>query len=62
MNCPECKSDSIAKIFWGYPGNLEAIDEQLKKKEIVLGGCIICDNDPKWECNSCHCQWGNRDD
>jgi hypothetical protein len=62
MNCPKCKSESTAEIFWGYPGNLKAMEEQLDKKEIILGGCIVSDNDPKWECNSCHHQWGNRDD
>lgn len=62
MNCPNCKSTSVAEIFWGYPGNLDSIREQLDKKEIVLGGCIVSDHDPKWECNLCQYQWGNRDD
>jgi hypothetical protein len=62
MNCPNCTSKSIAEIFWGYPGNMDAMKKQLDKKEIVLGGCLVSDNDPKWECNSCGCRWGNRDD
>jgi hypothetical protein len=62
MNCPNCKRDSIAEIFWGYPGNLTAIEKQLEKKEIVLGGCIVSDHDPKWQCNDCNYRWGERDD
>ncbi len=62
MNCPNCTSTTIAEIFWGYPGNLEAIEDELKKKKMVLGGCIISDHDPKWECNSCHHQWGDREE
>ena len=62
MNCPKCSSKSIAEIFWGYPGNLEAMKEQLEKKEIVLGGCLVTDHDAKWECNSCNHQWGERED
>ena len=62
MNCPKCKSKTVAEIFWGYPGNLSAIEKQLEQKEIVLGGCIVSDHDPKWECNSCHHRWGERED
>ena len=62
MNCPKCTSTSVAEIFWGYPGNLDTMTEQLDKKEIVLGGCIVSDNDPKWKCNDCHHRWGERDD
>jgi len=62
MKCPKCESDFVAEIFWGYPGNLETMKEQIERKEIVLGGCIITDHDPKWECNSCLYQWGRRED
>ena len=62
MNCPKCKSNTVAEIFWGYPGNLSSIEEQLEKKEIILGGCIVSDHDPKWECNSCHYRWGEREE
>ena len=62
MNCPKCQSMNIAEIFWGYLGNTRAIEDQLEKKEIVLGGCIVTDHDPLWECNSCHHRWGERDD
>lgn len=60
--CPSCNSDSAALILWGYPGNMSSIEEELEKGEIVLGGCIVTDDDPKWECNDCHHRWGIRDD
>ena len=59
--CPECKSKSIALIFWGYP-NMDSIQNELDRGEITLGGCMISDNDPKWECNECGWRWGERDD
>ena len=62
MNCPNCKKESIARILWGYPPNMKEIEEELEKKEIVLGGCLVTDHDPKWECNSCHHTWGERED
>lgn len=57
MNCPQCNSSSIAKILWGYPADMDSLKESLEKKEIVLGGCIVTENDPKYECNECNYQW-----
>jgi len=62
LNCPNCNKESIAEILWGYVGDMRAIEEELEKKEIVLGGCIVTDHDPKWECNDCHHRWGQRDE
>ena len=60
--CPECNSKNVAWIFWGYPGNIKTIEEDLDKEEIILGGCLVSDHDPKWECNECHHRWGERDE
>jgi hypothetical protein len=62
LNCPNCGKSWIAKIFWGYPADMESMEESFKRKEIVLGGCLVTDNDPKWECNDCGHQWGQRKD
>jgi len=61
LNCPECGKSWIAEISWGYL-DVELIEEKLERKEIVLGGCIVTDHDPKWECNNCYHQWGKRED
>ena len=61
QQCPQCKSKNVAWILWGYP-NMNLIQEELDKGEITLGGCLIGDNDPKWECNECNHRWGERDD
>ena len=60
-SCPECKSNNVAWILWGYT-DIETVKEDLDKGEIVLGGCFVTDHDPKWECNECHHTWGKRDD
>ena len=62
LNCPNCKKESIAEIFWGYHEDTDAIKVRLDKKEIVFGGCLVTDHDPKWDCNSCHHTWGERAD
>ena len=60
--CPSCNSKNICPIFWGYPADMEWYLEALAKEEIALGGCIVSDNDPKWECNDCKHRWGKRED
>jgi len=62
MRCPECDSSSVAEILWGYPADMDRIKDALDKKEIVLGGCLVTEHDPKWECNECLTRWGERDD
>ncbi len=62
MKCPNCNKEGIARILWGYPEDVESIKEELDRKEIVLGGCLVTDHDPTWECNECHHRWGERDE
>ena len=62
MNCPNCKSEKIALILWGYQNFDREMEKSVENKEIVLGGCIVSDHDPKWECIACYHRWGERDD
>ena len=62
MNCPECNKKWVAEILWGYPPDTESLEKAIEKKEIVLGGCLVTDHDPKWECNDCHHKWGQREE
>ena len=61
--CPQCGKSSIALIFWGLPGgDMKAFEQAIENKEIVAGGCLIGNDDPKWECNDCFHRWGARDE
>jgi hypothetical protein len=62
LNCPKCGKSSIAEIIWGYVTDVESIRNELDKGEMILGGCLVTDNDPKWECTDCFNRWGKRDD
>ena len=55
--CPECGSSRVATILWGMPAFSE-IKDDLEAGRIVIGGCCIDDNDPKWECTDCEHRWG----
>ena len=60
--CPECNKNNVACIFWGYPADMDGNLKVIENKEIVAGGCLVSDNDPKWECTDCHHQWGTREE
>lgn len=39
------------------PADMRSFEDTLERKEIVLGGCTMTGNDPKWECNECRARW-----
>ncbi|MDF2427975.1 MAG: hypothetical protein OPY07_01850 [Nitrosopumilus sp.] len=61
MKCPNCNKEWIAEILWGYPADIESVKVELERKDIILGGCLVTEHDPKWECNDCHHRWGYAD-
>ena len=61
-SCPECKSNSAAWLFYGYPTDIDWYLKAIDEKEIVGMGCIVTDHDPKWECTDCCWQWGTREE
>ena len=58
--CPKCQSTNRAEILWGTVDK-KAVKEMKKRKEIVLGGCLVSENEPKWHCNDCRTRWGLSD-
>jgi len=51
--CPKCGGTDIAMILYGLPTESEFLKEEVKKKKIVFGGCIVSKNNPELECNDC---------
>ncbi len=45
--CPECKSENVMPIHYGYIDNPDAID-RIKNGEFATGGCCIDEDSPKW--------------
>jgi len=58
QQCPKCHSKNVAKIVYGYIRIDDDVEKLLKSGKIVLGGCVITGNDPKWQCNDCPEMWG----
>ena len=55
--CPKCNSTNVAKYLWG----LRLLDDQLERDieegRVILGGCVVCVDDPKFHCNDCKHDW-----
>lgn len=53
--CPKCKSGLAIPIVYGLPAP-EAVNAAEQGK-IILGGCVISDDDLHWECSACRHRW-----
>ncbi len=51
--CSSCGAKPVATILYGYPAFSAELEEKLQSGAIVLGGCCITDDDPKWACSHC---------
>ena len=61
-SCTKCKGNNSARLFYGYPIDMDWYLKAIDDKEIVGMGCIVTDHDPKWECTDCRHQWGTREE
>jgi len=57
QRCPQCGSERAVPIVYGMPGG-ETI-EASERGELVLGGCVVSDDDPEWSCLGCWTQWSD---
>jgi len=51
--CPTCSSHRIAEILYGMPEFSTKLEKDLSSGRIILGGCCITNDDPKWQCADC---------
>ena len=54
--CPKCGSAKALPISYGFPSAEMLKDAQEGK--IVLGGCVIREGAPIWQCAECSHKWG----
>ena len=57
-SCHKCGSTDIAEILWGMPAQSEELFRALDAGEITLGGCVVEEDAPRWECANCGHKWG----
>jgi len=51
--CPGCGSREIAKIQYGEPAYSEGLEADLEARRVVLGGCMVWDDQPDRSCTAC---------
>jgi len=51
--CPVCGANRIAEIYYGMPAFTEKLREDMEAGRVVLGGCCISADDPRWQCLEC---------
>ena len=56
--CPNCGERTGRPILWGMPAH-EVEDACWKGViDISFGGCIVDDDDPKYQCRNCETRFG----
>lgn len=53
--CPSCNSERVVPIVFGYPG--PAMLDQMEAGKIMLGGCLVDEDNPEWHCKDCEHDW-----
>ena len=53
--CPNCFSDDIARIVYGYVRLSDSLKVELKRHREVLGGC--CVRPEQFYCYKCRYKW-----
>ncbi|SEF52129.1 hypothetical protein SAMN04489712_101293 [Thermomonospora echinospora] len=59
--CPHCGEQPIP-IMYGYPANMAVAFEAERRGEIVIGGCVVDDDNPIWFCRACGRRYGRLGD
>jgi len=49
--CPACGSKNVLRICYGMPG--PELVEASRQGKVILGGCCVSPEDPKWQCSNC---------
>ena len=56
--CPKCHRQRVAAMFYGFPDFTDELKRDLDEGRIVLGGCMVDNFSPKWQCLDCAHLWG----
>jgi hypothetical protein len=51
--CPSCGSRAVARIQYGEPAYSEEFEADLEARRVVLGGCMVWDDQPDRNCTAC---------
>lgn len=52
-SCPCCGFTPVGNILYGYPQFTDELKQKINTGHIVLGGCLVPRNAPRWKCSKC---------
>ena len=53
--CHRCGRQAVVKILYGEPN--EEAEVLSKEGKLVLGGCIVIEQNPDWACTHCETEY-----
>jgi|GEM_PF-3343919 len=57
LACPKCGGEARVPVFYGYPD--EGLTEEAELGLVILGGCLVTEDSPRWCCPLCKHAWGH---
>lgn len=60
--CPRCGSVDVAEILYGLPAFDDGLEADLAAGRVVLGGCLVWDEQPDLACNACGLEFRTDDE
>jgi hypothetical protein len=58
VKCPHCGTFDVAEYLYGMPAYTKKLEQDVKNKKIIIGGCLINECAPKYYCNHCRKEFG----
>jgi hypothetical protein len=58
--CPKCASGRTAPIRYGKVTPTRKVREDIMQERYILGGDVLCPDDPTWHCFACGDKGGRR--
>jgi predicted RNA-binding Zn-ribbon protein involved in translation (DUF1610 family) len=55
--CPKCGKKKIAEYLYGMPAYTESMQKDIDAGKIILGGCMVSDDNPQYKCQACGYEW-----
>ena len=55
--CVECGASPVAVVLRGLPTEYDG--DAVNRGDLIYGGCIILDEQPRWQCSKCGCGYRN---
>ena len=56
--CVKCGSNNTSEYLYGLPKFDDKLEKDINDGKVKLGGCEVCEFDPKYHCNECDNDFG----